>query len=90
MFKNLEKSNIIRSKTPWKFDWWIEICTDNPLCIYYFGAFESFTLAESAQDGYILDLLNENAKIISVKIQQCQPQQLTVEIKNKNKALYPR
>ena len=63
-------------------DWWIEIRTANPSCIYYFGAFESFTAAALSQYGYILDLLTESAKILSAEIKQCQPEHLTVVIEN--------
>ena len=63
--------------------WWIEIRTANPLCIYCFGAFESFTAAAQAQYDYILDLLAEKAKILSAEIKQCQPKCLTVIIENK-------
>ena len=73
MFENLDRPE----KSP--EDWWIEIRTANPLCIYYFGAFESFTAAVQAQYGYILDLLAEEAKILSAEIKQCQPEHLTAE-----------
>ena len=65
-------------------NWWIEIRTNNPSCIYYFGAFDSFTAAALAQYGYILDLQDEGAKIISVKIEKCEPQQLTIVISHTN------
>ena len=84
MPKDLEQSNIIRPKMPGEFDWWIEICTDNPSCIYYFGSFDSFASADLAQHGYILDLLEEGAKIRSVKIEKCQPQQLTIVVSKTN------
>ena len=64
-------------------DWWIEIRTANPSCIYYFGAFASFTAAAQAQYGYILDLLDESAKILSAEIKQCQPEHLTLVIEDK-------
>ena len=63
-------------------NWWIEIRTANPSCIYYFGAFESFTAAALSQYGYILDLLTESAKILSAEIKQCQPEHLTVVMEN--------
>ena len=82
MFKNLDKpTNSLES------DWWIKIHTANPLCIYYFGAFESFTAAALAQHSYILDLQAEEAKILSVKIEQCQPQQLTVVLEEASRLL---
>lgn len=82
-----EKLDKIQAKISEELDWWIEVRTDKPSCIYYFGAFYSFTAAALAQHGYIQDLQDEDAKIISIKIKQCQPQQLTVEIENK--ALHP-
>ena len=77
MFKNLDEP-----QESTETDWWIEIRTANPSCIYYFGAFESCTVAALARHGYILDLLAESAKILSVEIKQCQPKQLTVIIEN--------
>lgn len=59
-------------------DWWIEICTTNPLCIYYFGAFNSSWEATLAKDGYIQDLKQEKAEISAIRIKQCQPRQLTI------------
>lgn len=61
-----------------KFDWWIEICTANPLCIYYFGAFDSYQDALLAKDGYIQDLKQEEAELSAVRIKQCKPTQLTI------------
>lgn len=76
--KNLDEPN--KSTEP---DWWIEIRTDNPSCLYYFGAFDSFATAVSVKDDYISDLLAEKATILSVEIKQCQPQQLTTVLENK-------
>jgi hypothetical protein len=58
--------------------WWIEIITLNPRCIYYFGPFISFKEAKFSQSGYLEDLKEENAVIIGVKINQCQPKTLTI------------
>ncbi len=57
---------------------WIEISTDNPRCIYYFGPFFTQAEAESAQDGYIEDLKAEGAMGISVKFKRFKPQELTI------------
>jgi len=57
---------------------WLEIITDNPQCIYYFGPFLSMEDAELAQAGYLADLEEEKAQIVSVEIKRCQPENLTV------------
>ena len=58
--------------------WWLEIQTTNPQCTYYFGPFETFLEASSLQAGYLEDLRQEQAQVITAKIKQCQPQQLTI------------
>ena len=63
---------------PLSLNWWLEIHTTNPQCIYYFGPFETALEARNLQSGYVEDLRQEPAQIILVKIQQCQPQQLTI------------
>lgn len=63
-----------------KFGWWIEILTDNPSYIYYFGVFESYWEAEWHKNGYIEDLEEEEAKIIDIQIEQCQPKQVTIPV----------
>jgi hypothetical protein len=57
---------------------WIEISTENPRCIYYFGPFFTQSEAESSQNGYIEDLKAEGAMGISVKFKRCKPQELTI------------
>lgn len=59
--------------------WWVEITTNQPKCLYYFGPFESFAEALSHQSGYIEDLQSESAVGINTQIKQCQPQILTQE-----------
>jgi hypothetical protein len=59
--------------------WWVEITTNQPKCLYYFGPFESFAEALSHQSGYIEDLQSESAVGINSQIKQCQPQILTQE-----------
>ncbi len=61
-----------------ELDWWIEILTNNPSCIYYFGPFESYWEAEWAKNGYIQDLDQEKAEIVNIEIEQCQPKELTI------------
>ncbi|MBD2428150.1 DUF1816 domain-containing protein [Phormidium sp. FACHB-1136] len=58
--------------------WWVIIHTQNPICTYYFGPFESRTEAAIAQSGYIEDLEWEDAEDIQVQIQQLSPQKLTL------------
>ena len=61
-----------------KFGWWIEILTNNPSYIYYFGAFKNHWEARWSKNGYIQDLEEEGAEIINIQIKQCQPKQLTI------------
>jgi len=58
--------------------WWIEIVTDAPSCVYYFGPYMSAEEAEIAKPGFITDLQQEGAKVIKVKIKRFKPEQLTV------------
>lgn len=58
--------------------WWVEVVTYNPCCTYYFGPFASDKEAKIHQDGYIEDLEQEEAQIITVNIQQGQPKELTI------------
>lgn len=58
--------------------YWIEIKTENPTCTYYFGHFDNPLSAKLMQQGYIKDLIEEDAVIVSVKLKQCEPDSLTV------------
>ena len=58
--------------------YWVEITTDNPRCIYYFGPFLNEKEAISAQSGYIEDLKDEGAEGIIVVVKRCKPEQLTI------------
>ncbi len=61
-------------------DWWIEILTDSPHCIYYFGPFQSEAEAVQAEADYVTDLKQEGAVIIQVTMmKRPAPAQLTVE-----------
>lgn len=76
--KNIrQNSSVLNGKTQ-VFGWWIEICTTNPTCTYYFGAFDSFWKATFAKYGYIQDLKQEGARLDTVRIKQCKPTQLTI------------
>ena len=57
---------------------WIEITTQSPQCTYFFGPFVSVSEAEQEKSGYIEDLEAEGAFGISVEIQRCNPEKLTV------------
>jgi hypothetical protein len=58
--------------------WWIEIVTDAPSCVYYFGPYVSAEEAEVAKPGFITDLQQEGSKVIKVKIKRFKPEQLTI------------
>ena len=58
--------------------WWIEIVTDNPYCRYYFGPFSSEKQAQLSYSGYIEDLKQEKAQILTINIKRCQPKALTI------------
>lgn len=60
--------------------WWVEIFTEFPRCLYYFGPFDSEAEACAYQSGYQEDLEQESAKGIVVTIKQCSPQILTQEL----------
>lgn len=58
--------------------YWVEITTDSPACIYYFGPFLTAREAEVAQAGYLEDLKGEGAQGISLTVKRCQPSELTI------------
>lgn len=64
---------------PNKFAWWIEIYTDFPRCLYYFGPFDSEAEAQGEQAGFIEDLKQEGVEQLSVQTKQCEPGVLTQE-----------
>jgi Domain of unknown function (DUF1816) len=57
--------------------WWVELHTDRPDCLYYFGPFSSAAEAENSVQGYIQDLADEGAENITVQVKLCKPSQLT-------------
>ena len=63
-----------------EFGWWIEILTNKPMYMYYFGFFNSYWEAEFSKNGYIEDLQKEGAEIVNIKIEKCQPKQLTFRV----------
>lgn len=58
--------------------WWVEIVTQSPACIYYFGPYASASEAEAEKGGFITDLEQEGAKDLKVAIKRCKPEQLTI------------
>jgi hypothetical protein len=59
--------------------WWVEITTEQPCCVYYFGPFSTSEEAAAAQGGYIEDLENEAAQGIQVVVKRCKPEVLTID-----------
>ncbi len=57
---------------------WVEIRTDSPTCIYYFGPFDNWTEAEESRSGYLQDLHIEGAQGIHAEIKYCNPSALTI------------
>ena len=58
---------------------WIEIVTEQPQCTYYFGSFACAKSAQKAVSGYIEDLKQESAQVITVTFKRVQPRELTIE-----------
>lgn len=58
--------------------WWVEVITEKPLCLYYFGPFLSASEAEALKTGYLEDLETEGAQGIKVVVKRCKPRNLTV------------
>jgi hypothetical protein len=67
--------------------WWIEVKTENPSCIYYFGPFLSETEAIAQQKGYLEDLEQEGATNISLVVKRCKPNELTIVEASEKEAL---
>ncbi|MEM9541902.1 MAG: DUF1816 domain-containing protein [Cyanobacteria bacterium P01_E01_bin.42] len=58
--------------------YWIELTTDEPKCLYYFGPFVNTKEAKQHLPGYLEDLESEEARNIQYRIVRCKPEQLTV------------
>jgi len=58
--------------------WWVEITTDNPRCVYYFGPFPDKKAAQSHQGGYVEDIEREGATNLKINIKRCKPSNLTI------------
>lgn len=57
---------------------YVKIITVKPKCVYYFGPFDSQNEAIESQSGYIENLTKEEARGISIEIEQDRPKSLTV------------
>ena len=78
MYKPFLKSNTALNEETPKYGWWIEIYTAKPLCVYYFGDFNSIWSAALAKNGYSQDLEQEGAVLISTRIKLCIPRKITI------------
>jgi Domain of unknown function (DUF1816) len=58
--------------------WWIEVTTQVPPCVYYFGPFNSSKDAEAELPGFLEDLEYEDAQGIQAVVKRCQPSELTI------------
>jgi Domain of unknown function (DUF1816) len=58
--------------------WWIEVTTQSPKCVYYFGPFASAEEAKEELPGYLEDLNHESAEGIQAVVKRCQPAELTI------------
>ncbi|WP_204103442.1 MULTISPECIES: DUF1816 domain-containing protein [Spirulina sp. CCY15215] len=58
--------------------YWIELKTDTPECLYYFGPFANAAEAEENLPGYVEDLEAEGAENIQYAIVKCKPTNLTI------------
>ena len=61
---------------------WVEIKTEFPQGIYYFGPFARAKEAQVELPGYIEDLEQEGAKVTTFQIKKCQPKELTIVAEN--------
>lgn len=60
-------------------EYWLEVKTSSPSCVYYFGPFTTADEASIAQSGYVEDLEREGAQGVQAQVQHCKrPEQLTV------------
>ncbi|MFZ4667063.1 MAG: DUF1816 domain-containing protein [Prochlorotrichaceae cyanobacterium] len=57
---------------------WVEIKTEVPACIYYFGPFLTEQEANEEKQGYWDDLEAENAQGIQMMVKRCRPTELTI------------
>jgi hypothetical protein len=58
--------------------WWVEVTTQSPTCVYYFGPFTSAQEAQEELPGYLEDLGHEGAQHIQASVKRCKPAELTI------------
>jgi hypothetical protein len=58
-------------------NWWVEITTELPNCVYYFGPFIDSQEAHCMCPDYVQDLMVEGAQKIQAVIKRCYPAELT-------------
>jgi hypothetical protein len=58
---------------------WVEVTTETPRCIYYFGPFLSPKEAHGSKQAYWDDLNNEGAEGIQMTVKRCKPSRLTID-----------
>lgn len=75
---SLDLFSIFRKENKDLPPWWIEVKTDRPACIYYFGPYGDKQEAVVNQQGFVEDLRSENAIGIGTTITRAQPEQLTI------------
>jgi hypothetical protein len=57
---------------------WVEIMTETPKCVYYFGPFLTEDEAQEAEPGYVEDIESEGAEGLQVAVKRCKPECLTL------------
>ncbi|MDF0556712.1 DUF1816 domain-containing protein [Kamptonema sp. UHCC 0994] len=57
---------------------WVEIITQDPHCIHYFGPFASTKEARIAIPGYVEDLKHKKAQLRTINVKRGKPTQLTI------------
>lgn len=58
--------------------WWVKIDTQTPSCTYYFGPFDNAREATQTKPGFVEDLEQEGATVMTVLVSQFDPQSLTI------------
>lgn len=70
--------NLTEFKQEQLLRWWVEIVTEQPYCIYYFGPFVNTQEAQLFLPGYVEDIQQEGSQVNYIEIKQCQPKELTI------------
>lgn len=73
-----DRKDFMQNGKEHKLAWWLQVITNRPYCIYYFGPFDTWKEAELAQNGYIEDLNQEGAEGIYAQIRLDNPSELTI------------